>query len=76
MLNSQINSAQAPNSEAVLTMVRQRFLILDLPLENFIVYSCIQNYGMLRGGLKDLEIYVCACAYTGLKMNLFALGKE
>lgn len=30
---------------------------------------------MWGGGLKDLEIYVCACAYTGLKMNLSALGK-
>lgn len=41
MLNSQIHGAEALNSEAVLTGVKQRFLILDLQLENFSAYLCI-----------------------------------
>lgn len=74
LLNSQINGAQALNSEAVLTVVKRRFLILDLQLENFSAYPCIWNDGTWEDGLKDLKIYVCACACIGLRMNFFALG--
>lgn len=41
LLNGQMNGAQAPNCEEVLTGVKQRFLILDLQLEDFSVFSCI-----------------------------------
>lgn len=41
LLNSQISGAQALNSEAVLTGVKQRFLIIDLQLENFSAYPSL-----------------------------------